>query len=126
MTQGHRSRPSSAISFRTITMSPRPPCLGTYPRKRHGRRLRSTDGIARTSKPGCCSRTTTSIGAAPLVPIADRVLDADVNDVATPLFHARGHDPLTTRQVSRLEAPDDVQVLVATDLGRLLVAHARP
>ncbi len=55
--------------------------------------------------------------------VADFFLDADVDPRLGESLVGRGHTFRTTRQESRLDATDDVQLLIATDLRRLLVTH---
>lgn len=55
--------------------------------------------------------------------MADFYLDENVHVRIADLLVARGHTALTVNQANRLQAPDDDQLLVATDLGRLLVTH---
>jgi predicted nuclease of predicted toxin-antitoxin system len=60
-----------------------------------------------------------------LDPMADLFLDADIDSVLVAPFEARGHSVQTTAQVSRHNATDIEQLLIATDLGRLLITHDR-
>jgi predicted nuclease of predicted toxin-antitoxin system len=55
--------------------------------------------------------------------MADLFLDADIDAALVSLFEARGHSVQSTAQVSRLNATDIEQLLIATDLGRLLITH---
>lgn len=55
--------------------------------------------------------------------VANYFLDADVGDGLADLLAPKGHPTVTTKQASRLNAFDDEQLLIATDLGRLLITH---
>ncbi len=55
--------------------------------------------------------------------MSDFFLDADVNAALGPLLEAKGHTVRTTKQASRYDASDDEQLLLATDLGMLLITH---
>ena len=55
--------------------------------------------------------------------VAECFLDADVEDPMVELLVRKGHPTVTTKQASRINATDDVQLLIATDLGRLLITH---
>ena len=55
--------------------------------------------------------------------MTDFFLDADVDPVLGDLLEVKGHTARTTRHVGRHDASDDQQLLLATDLGRLLVTH---
>lgn len=51
------------------------------------------------------------------------LLDADVNPELASLLRLNGHDVLITNEASRHDATDDQQLLLATDLGRILITH---
>ena len=55
--------------------------------------------------------------------MADFYLDEDVGGALAGLLEARGHTVLTTQQANRLKAKDAEQLLLATDLRRLLITH---
>ena len=50
-------------------------------------------------------------------------LDEDVDRAYIALFEAKRLTALTTAQARRLRAHDDVQLLTATDFGRILLTH---
>ncbi len=55
--------------------------------------------------------------------VADFFLDADIAPELGRQLERQGHSVRTTRQESQLDASDDVQLLVATNLGRFLITH---
>lgn len=58
--------------------------------------------------------------------MSDFYLDEDVDRAYVPLLDAKRHAAPTTAQAGRLGAHDDVQLLTATDLGRILITHNGP
>ena len=55
--------------------------------------------------------------------MASFCLDENVAEVLGELLRRRGHDVVTTRQLSRKGSSDVQQLLFATRTGRVLVAH---
>lgn len=55
--------------------------------------------------------------------VARFLLDADVNPDLAFLLRPNGHDVLLTNEASRHNATDDEQLLLATDLGCILITH---
>jgi hypothetical protein len=55
--------------------------------------------------------------------VAQFLFDADTVPTLHRLLEEQGHSVTTIRQVTRLDAPDDEVLLVATTMDRLLVTH---
>ncbi len=55
--------------------------------------------------------------------MAKFLLDADINPMLALLLRANGHEVFITNEASRHDATDDQQLLLATDLGCILVTH---
>ena len=55
--------------------------------------------------------------------MSDFYLDEAVDRGYGPLLDAKGHTVLTAAQAGRLGVDDHVQLLTATDLGRVLITH---
>jgi hypothetical protein len=55
--------------------------------------------------------------------VADFFLDANIGSRLAPILIRLGHTAVTTNEASRHDANDDEQLILATELGRILITH---